>query len=132
MKRHIFGAVYQQLGAIHDPLAHGETVVIEPGSVRAAEIAKAMAAAEREARRANYEIDHAHSDRQWLTLRDLGPHGMFLTITNDAERVVDELLASGVLKVGRRLRYYDSDGQLDEILFTEVGFAGFVPHAALT
>ena len=44
MKRNVIGPVCQQLGAIHDALAHGETVIIEPGSVRAVEIGKAMAA----------------------------------------------------------------------------------------
>lgn len=59
-----------------------------------------------------------------LRIRDIGDlHSM--TVTNDAEAVVDSLMGSGRLRSGMRLEYYDSDGQLDEIVFNEAGFVGF-------
>lgn len=61
-------------------------------------------------RRSNYEI--VFEDEEKMVLRDIGPWDHFLTITNDAENVVLEL--RGVLR-GRRLFYYDSEGELTEI-----------------
>lgn len=58
-----------------------------------------------------------------LVIRDLNGKK---SVTNDAEHVVDELQAGGLLTPGRRLFYYDSTGRLDEIAWTaETGFAGF-------
>lgn len=63
-----------------------------------------------------------------LTIRDLGPWDQHFTITNDAEDVVAKLLLSYDLKPGRRLFYYDSEGDLDEITWDLVhGFTGFGP-----
>ena len=73
-------------------------------------------------RRANYTIKTDNADR--LVLLDIGPHSSFLTITNDAENVVADL--APMLK-GRRLFYYDSEGQLDELLVKDGRFAGFAP-----
>lgn len=73
-------------------------------------------------RRANYEIIEQGEHR--IVIRDLGPWDLFLTVTNDAERVVEEL--APVLK-GRRLLYYDSDGELDELMVSDGKFAGFAP-----
>lgn len=61
-------------------------------------------------RRSNYEI--VLQDMERMVLRDIGPWDHFLTITNDAENVVAEL--RGTLR-GRRLFYYDSEGELTEI-----------------
>lgn len=58
-----------------------------------------------------------------LTIRDLNQG--WVSVTNDVENVVWELMQSGILKVGMRLMYYDSNNDLDEIKFDENGFVGF-------
>ena len=60
-----------------------------------------------------------------LVLRDLGPWDQRPTITNDAEQVVRTLVALGRLTDGRKLYYYDSEGELTEILVKDGEFAGF-------
>lgn len=64
-----------------------------------------------------------------LVIRDVGPWDRHPTITNDAEHVVEELSAAGKLPPGRRLYYYDSEDQLDELLIAHARFAGFAPGA---
>jgi hypothetical protein len=65
------------------------------------------------------------SKNDWsLTIRDEGPHDKHPTITNDAENVVQALVP---LLEGRRLFYYDSHGELDELLIKDGTFAGFKP-----
>ena len=59
-----------------------------------------------------------------LTIRDVGPWDKHPTVTNDAEGVVYELAAQ--LR-GRRLFYYDSENNLDEILVRDGAFDGFAP-----
>lgn len=76
-------------------------------------------------RRANYEIVKA--DAAEVVIRDLGPWTEFLTITNWAEELVRELVSSGVLKAGARLFYYDSEGELDELLLDGVRLVDFAP-----
>lgn len=61
-----------------------------------------------------------------LVIRDIGLAGD-VSVTNDAERVVEELVRAGRLPPGRKLLYYDSDGQLDEIVVKDGRFAGFQP-----
>ncbi|MCC6671076.1 MAG: hypothetical protein IT458_08445 [Planctomycetes bacterium] len=62
-----------------------------------------------------------------LIIRDVGPWDLYPTVTNDAENVVRTLLASRLLLPGQRLHYYDSEGQLAEILIHDGRFAGFAP-----
>ena len=71
-------------------------------------------------RNANFEIVSQADDR--LVLCDLGPWSSHLTITNDAEHVVE---AMGPTLRGRRLFYYDSEGELTELLVKDGKFAGF-------
>ena len=63
---------------------------------------------------------------QPLVIRDAGPWDKHLTVTNDAEHVVANLVKAGKLPEGRRLFYFDSDGQTDEIVVKDGRFAGFV------
>jgi len=74
----------------------------------------------------NYEIV---DDREGypLVIRDVGPWDEHLTVTNGVEAVVIELVDEGKLPEGRRLLYYDSEGQLDEIIVRDGKFAGFRP-----
>ena len=65
-----------------------------------------------------------------LVIRDVGPWDQHLTVTNDAESVVEELLCSHHLRPGQRLFYYDTEGQLDELVVKDGKFAGFAPGPA--
>jgi len=59
-----------------------------------------------------------------LVIRDTG-HLVTVSLTNDAENVVADLVANELLAPGRRLFYYDSEGQLDEIVVENGKFKGF-------
>lgn len=59
-----------------------------------------------------------------VIIEDLGPWDKYPSVTNVAESVVEELAPN--LK-GRKLLYYDSDGQIDELLVKDGKFAGFAP-----
>ena len=61
-----------------------------------------------------YKIIRRTSTR--VVLRDIGDHRKHLTVTNDAERVAQELLDDGIWTAGMRLLYYDSDNELTEIV----------------
>lgn len=67
--------------------------------------------------RANWHIVVATPDK--LVLRDVGPWDRFMTVTNDAENVVRVEVATGLLRNGMRLYYYDSEGEFTEILLRE-------------
>lgn len=62
-------------------------------------------------------------DESSVTIRDVG-HETHRSVTNDAENVVATL--AGQLGT-RRLFYYDSMGNLDELLVKDGRFAGFAP-----
>ena len=71
---------------------------------------------------ANYSIV-ADNDKE-LVIMDVGPWDQFTTITNSAEAVVEELAG----RLGdRKLYYYDSENNLDELLVKDERFAGFAP-----
>lgn len=59
-----------------------------------------------------------------LCIQDIGPWHMFPTVTNDADSVVEELAPK---LNGRRLEYYDSEGNRDQLLVKDGKFAGFAP-----
>lgn len=65
-----------------------------------------------------------------ITIRDVGPWSQYMTITNNAEAVVSDLWRLGLLKTGVRLFYYDSAGELDELLHDDGVFVGFAPGPA--
>ena len=60
-----------------------------------------------------------------VTIRDVGPWSRFPTVTNGAEAVVDELVASGLLGDGQRRFYFDSEGACDEIVVARGKFVEF-------
>ncbi len=71
---------------------------------------------------ANYSI--VADNEKELVIMDLGPWEVFPTITNSPEAVVDELAT----RLGdRKLLYYDSENQLDELRVENGRFAGFAP-----
>lgn len=57
-----------------------------------------------------------------ILIRDIGPWDKYLSVTNGAEIVVEEL--AGRLN-GRRLFYIDTEGLTDELLVQDGQFAGF-------
>lgn len=87
-------------------------------------------------RAAHYEIVGRESTPEVLVIRDcssLPVEGDYRfearpSVTNDAERVVKQLVAGGLLPPGRRLAYYDTEGQLDEIIVEDGQFAGFAVY----
>lgn len=74
--------------------------------------------------RARYEI--VRNEPWAITIRDVG-HAETTSVTNDAEAVVEDLVRRGVLHNAKRLFYFDSDDNLDEILHAEGAFVGFAP-----
>ncbi len=71
--------------------------------------------------KANIEIVSTTGFDQELVIRDVGPWDQFMTVTNDAEGVVRSLWDSALLVPGRRLFYIDSEGDLDELIWTGSG-----------
>lgn len=67
-----------------------------------------------------YDIEKMTKD--FILIRDVGPHDSHMTVTNGADDVVRELAES---LNGRRLLYIDSMGSMDELLVENGCFAGF-------
>lgn len=78
-------------------------------------------------RGASYRIVVSESTPERLVIKDVGPWDRYFTVTNDAENVVQELVRDGQLPAGRRLFYYDSQNDFDEILVVNGKFSGFRP-----
>jgi hypothetical protein len=77
-------------------------------------------------REANFivvEQTYAH-----ILIRDIGPWDKYPTVTNDAENVVKYL--ADVLG-SRKLYYFDSEGELGELMVKNGRFAGFAPCQAI-
>ena len=74
---------------------------------------------------ASYEIVEKESTPQCLVIRDVGPWDKYATITNAAESVVKELYAARKLVEGKKLLYYDSADDLDELVHKNGEFVGF-------
>lgn len=60
-----------------------------------------------------------------LVIKDVGPWNAFMTVTNAADKTCAELWNGGLLRGGRRLLYYDSLGQLGEIIHKDGVFVCF-------
>jgi hypothetical protein len=71
---------------------------------------------------ANFHIIGNNPDQ--LIISDVGPWDRHLTITNDAEYVVEQVAH---LLHGRSLFYIDSEGTMDQLLVKDGKFAGFAP-----
>jgi hypothetical protein len=78
---------------------------------------------------ANYEIVEDRPGEA-LIIWDIGPWDQYKTITNAAEEVIRELHARGLIPGKRQVLYYDSEGQIDELLHDEAHFLSFKagPH----
>lgn len=64
-------------------------------------------------------------DESKIVLHDMC-NGQQLSVTNGAEYVIENLDHLGLL-ANRRVFYYDTEGQLDELLVRNGRFAGFAP-----
>lgn len=62
---------------------------------------------------------------KYLIIKDIGPWDKYMTVTNAAEEVVEFLHSTNLLSNNQRLLYYDSEGDLDELLVSDGKFAGF-------
>lgn len=58
--------------------------------------------------------------------------GNFITVTNAAEWVVEDLFDRGLIEAGQRLYYRDTRGEIDEILIRNRRFVGFRPGGPKT
>ena len=76
----------------------------------------------------NYEIvEDSITGEDPLIIKDVGPWNKFTSVTNNAERVVIDLFVSRKLMEGQRLLYYDTEGNLDEIVIKSGHVVGFKP-----
>ena len=75
---------------------------------------------------ANYELLGINIYGQ-VVIRDIGPWHIHMTVTNDIEHVVAELYDKGILGERQTLLYYDSYGDLDQVLHVGREFVGFAP-----
>ncbi len=70
-------------------------------------------------------FDILHDTPKEVVICDVGPWDQHLTVTNDAEYVLERLAVHGL--GNRKLKYLDSDGNYDEILHENGLFRGFRP-----
>lgn len=61
-----------------------------------------------------------------IVLKDMGPWNRYMTITNAAEHVIEDMQRIFIIG-NRRIFYYDSEGELTELLVKDGRFAGFAP-----
>ncbi|MGH7198870.1 MAG: hypothetical protein ACREH5_09065 [Candidatus Omnitrophota bacterium] len=78
-------------------------------------------------RHANFVVREVHADR--VIIQDIGPWDQHPSVTNDAEWVAHCMVQGtrGTVLGERRLFYYDSEGDLDELLVRAGRFDGFAP-----
>lgn len=72
--------------------------------------------------KANYQIVETTDD--YVLIEDIGPWDQYMSVTNAAESVVEELAD---IVGNRRLEYIDTEGQRDQLLIKDGEFAGFAP-----
>ena len=75
-------------------------------------------------RKPNYSIVENEAGKP-LIIRDEGPWDLYPTITNNAEEVILDLWNQGIIWNDRRVLYYDSEGELDELRHEGMRFTGF-------
>lgn len=80
-----------------------------------------VAGAAQSERAARFRVETFEPDR--IVIRDLGPWDKHLTVTNDAENVIRRLSPAP----RQRVFYYDSLGQLDELVHANGAFVRFAP-----
>ena len=71
---------------------------------------------------AQYIVLSADADE--IHIFDVGPWDIHLTVTNDAENVVKQIVKNLGME-GQKLIYIDSNGEKGELLHSEGKFVGF-------
>jgi hypothetical protein len=74
---------------------------------------------------ANFKIMEQREN--FVIIKDIGPWDKHISVTNDAEWVVQRLFRDNDIIEGQKLFYIDSEGQADEILIENGQFKGFAP-----
>ncbi len=74
--------------------------------------------------KASYLVTEYADER--IVLKDVGPWDQYMTITNAPETTIEELTRQYGIGT-RRVFYYDSEGELTELLVKDGRFAGFAP-----
>lgn len=72
------------------------------------------------------EISSRKNKDGFFVIRDMGT-GNAMSITNDAENVVAQVVSLESYTPGQRILYYDTDGNIDELLIKDGKFVGFAP-----
>lgn len=72
------------------------------------------------------EIVSPRNKDGFFVIRDYG-NGNQLSVTNDAENVVAQVVSLASYTPDQRLLYYDSEGNLDELKIKDGKFAVFAP-----
>jgi len=71
------------------------------------------------AKTAKYSVIIARTE--FVLIKDVGPWDKYLTVTNAAESVIQELFSDGHLHFLPRLFYVDTDDQIDELRYSIEG-----------
>lgn len=83
--------------------------------------------------RCRYQIVTPRPAPNIVAILDISDDELFvMSVTNDAEAVVTQLIALGVLRPGDRLVYRDSFGLWDEIVVSDGKVTGFTVMGAKT
>ena len=61
---------------------------------------------------------------EYILIKDSGNHKQILTITNDAEKVVNDLWKNKHLIPNKKIFYIDSEKLIDELLWEPLAFGG--------
>lgn len=75
-------------------------------------------------RKANYAI--LSNDNTHITLEDIGPWNIYLTITNDIDNIVSDLYKKSLLTNEKEFSYIDSDGFVTYIKHKDGKFISFL------
>lgn len=65
------------------------------------------------------------TNTDYVLLEDKAIVANSMSITNDAEAVVEDLIAKGYVKPNTLIYYIDTDGRVDRLLHDGIKFTGF-------
>ena len=66
-----------------------------------------------------------HEAEEYVFILDTGHTAGCRTVTNDAEYVIEQLFSEYKITENTRVFYKDSEGQIDELLYSERKFKAF-------
>lgn len=82
--------------------------------------------------RAVYHVVEEDFTGDRVVLRDVGPWDRRPTVTNDADAVVADLLATSRVNRSGRIYYFDSCGEPNELRHDGTRFIGFGPWSGVS